>query len=291
MLLRSIAFLWILVRNVAADCYLNNGVSASSYNACPGEGFCCESTAQCATNGMCFDPANKPDGSNITFGGSRNLTGLYQMPGCVNQSLDGCVQSCPLLDSGTYLSYIWACNDELTEYCCVGEFGQNIYNFRSCCKDGNNFRAEPGLRMNVVDNNTAATTSAASASTSGTASSATSSAASSNSSASSNRDNASEGLSTGAKAGIGVGVAGGAILAFALFFWLWRRRSSRQRIPLGQNNEQYVPPQEIEASPAEKNELASKNQNWLAEAPTYREPAELLDDGGGRRYAELDASG
>lgn len=51
-----------------------------------------------------------------------------------------------------------------------------------------------------------------------------------------------------------------------------------------------MPPREVEASPAIKNELAAKNQNWPAEAPTYREPAELLDDGDGRRYAELDAS-
>ncbi|EME81665.1 uncharacterized protein MYCFIDRAFT_175248 [Pseudocercospora fijiensis CIRAD86] len=105
-----------------------------------------------------------------------------------------------------------------------------------------------------------------------------------------NQSSASDGLSTGAKAGVGVGVAkrleAGAVLIFAVHFWLWRRRSSQQRIPLSQNNEPYIRPQELDASPGEKSELASKDQNWPAEAPTYREPAELLDNGYGRRSVE-----
>ncbi|KXS98304.1 hypothetical protein AC578_6833 [Pseudocercospora eumusae] len=132
-----------LLELVSSECYTSNGLPASDdYAQCQDFDFCCKVTDTCSpTTGLCQDINNHGNGSLTTLdGGQFNFTGLFQSVACINKDYSGCNDQC-LFGSDNTAGYIWACNDDLTEFCCNnGNPGLEI--FRGCCVEGRTFRLE-----------------------------------------------------------------------------------------------------------------------------------------------------
>ncbi|KAF2716638.1 hypothetical protein K431DRAFT_12009 [Polychaeton citri CBS 116435] len=210
-------FSWLLLLrllhvSLAADCYFRDGSPAlikhgtGSYVQCPGVDWCCRPTDTCSTNGLCRDVNNYPDGSNVTFsnGASANMTGLYRTPACVNSDFSGCVTQCTGASSSSF-SFLWACNDGLTEYCCIG--GHSQYDQKACCSDNATFELGSA---STSSSTTSIVTSSKTSSPFNTTLTTTPSSTSTPTAAaptSSTTKGSSDSLSEGTKIGIGVGLA------------------------------------------------------------------------------------
>lgn len=140
-----------------------------------------------------------------------------------------------MLDNGGS-SYVWACNDELTSFCCSTELAQ-----RSCCNGTTWSLSDPPLALNaslrptsssapsnivVVTFTMPDTNNATSFASTTPGSSATLTSTTPGSSATPTSSGES-GLSSGAQAGIGVGIGACVLVAAIVGFIFWRRRKTR----------------------------------------------------------------
>ncbi|KAI9925077.1 hypothetical protein ASPWEDRAFT_45222 [Aspergillus wentii DTO 134E9] len=200
--------------NDTITCYSYNGVAYDNNVKCPNSDSCCATAAQCRDDRLC----NSNDDRDIIV----RAVCVYKP-----WTLATCAQICLYDDKRGYLPRVNVCSDG--SYCCDND--------TTCCVDKAGFFLTDGVITGRA-NDTTTTTSSATPTTSLTSSTSPASATASAT------DTSSSGLSSGGKIGVGVGVAVGglAILALALFWFLWRRRKNAAAPPQQQPDYTTPPP-------------------------------------------------
>ncbi|KAF2479998.1 hypothetical protein BDY17DRAFT_29942 [Neohortaea acidophila] len=191
-----------------ATCYYRSGAVATTYVPCPGVNFCCDETQYCESNGLCRDKNNHANGSVTYFPGKAdpgpyNFTGLYQTPTCNNAAFQGCDEECTASDATTF-AYIWACTDNLLNYCCHNNTVS--LSQRDCCSAATRFQLASPVAL--IPSSAAPT--------------------SSTTTGDPNAPPSQSGLSDSAKIGVGVAVPVVVILVVAATIWFIRLRRTNK---------------------------------------------------------------
>ncbi|TIA43568.1 hypothetical protein D6C79_06807 [Aureobasidium pullulans] len=208
--------------------------------------YCCEPEDTCVTQGLCQDRNNHLNGALTFFERATepgNYTRLYKTASCTNENWSNCISHCPS-SGNNRTAYIWACNDQLSLFCCHDD--EVDLSQGDCCNGPTCSVSEAPVALNVSPR--AATSSSKTTSSTITqsfqiASSVTTQFSSSASTVSvitiytvpasttspaTPSDNT-EGLSGSAKIGLGVGTMVGLVSIIALAFFWYKTRLSKRR--------------------------------------------------------------
>ncbi|KAI9729047.1 MAG: hypothetical protein M1828_000132 [Chrysothrix sp. TS-e1954] len=270
----------ILLSNLAScQCFYADGTAAKPEVPCNGAGpHCCVGGDACLPNGLCQQASNHEDGSLTSGpnGSQQNYTGLYYSGSCNNTAGVGCDLTCT--NYGAHgESFVWACNSDLTSYCCAGDSFNNLTQ-GDCCNVNRFSLTSPS--------GTSPSSSTSSASPSATSSAAAAAAPAPTSSTTST----SSGLSSGAKAGIGVGVTLGvlALLCIAAFIW-WRTRRQRSQATRAKEEDYAAPGHSFHAqqktTQQPQPEMARYAPSEAPAAPQMQQQQQAPQELGGTSYA------